>query len=130
MSRSVLVIDDDAGVRALLATLLGRRGVGVELARNGEVGLAKLQERDYDAILLDLMMPDLDGFEVVQRLRSSAPELLQKVIVMTAVAERTLGQLDAASVRKVFRKPFDISELMDEVCGVWSTAETSRAPLS
>lgn len=119
MSCSVLVIDDDAGVRGLLRALLERHGVGVELALDGEAGLRKVQERDYDAILLDLMMPGLDGFEVVRRL---SPDVLRKVIVLTAVAERTLRQFDASVVRKVFRKPFDISELLSEVDEVCHTS--------
>jgi CheY-like chemotaxis protein len=112
MSCSVLVIDDDAGIRVLLRTLLERHGVGVELAQDGAAGLQKVQERNYDAILLDLMMPGLDGFDFVRRL---SPEMLRKVIVVTAVAERTLRQFDETIVRKVFRKPFDISELLSEV---------------
>lgn len=112
MTPKVLVIDDDPGSRTLLRALLEHHGVGVELALDGEAGWRMLRERDYDAILLDLMMPGLDGYELLRRI---SRETAQKVIVLTAVAERALSKLDASTVRKVLRKPFDIDELVDAV---------------
>jgi two-component system response regulator ResD len=118
MTRQVLVIDDDPGARTLLRALFEHYGAAVEVAQDGETGLRKLQEREYDAILLDLMMPGLDGFELVRRI---SPEVSQKVIVLTAMAERAMTRLDASAVWKVIRKPFDISEVIrevNEVCAV------------
>lgn len=108
-------MDDDAGIRVLLQKLLERRGVAVELAGDGDTALTRIAAKSYDAILLDLMMPAANGFEIVERLQHEQPNVLRDVIVVTAAADRTLRQFDTSAVRRVFRKPFDINELIDEV---------------
>ncbi|HEX2061933.1 MAG TPA: response regulator [Thermoanaerobaculia bacterium] len=120
MPRRVLVADDDAGIRTLLRALLERRGVAVELVADGDAALARIGSKTYDAILLDLMMPAANGFEIVRRLQDDHPHVLDYVIVVTAAAERTLRQFDASAVRRVFRKPFDIDELVDEVLAAFA----------
>lgn len=86
-----------------------------DVARDGEIALQRLRSREYGAILLDLMLPRTNGFEVIRHLKCLSPAVLDRVIVVTAASQRTLEFLDAGVVRKVLRKPFDIDDLVAEV---------------
>ena len=66
------MVDDEADIREGLELLLTSEGYAVDLAQNGTEGLQKMETRGYDLVLLDLMMPDLSGMEVLRRGRASA----------------------------------------------------------
>ena len=109
---SVLVVDDHPGLQALFNTLLVRDGFAVDCAPNGRLAFEYLKRSSYSVILLDLMMPDVNGFELLERLERDSPKLLRRVIVMTGAAQRVVDSLDPARVWGVIRKPFDIDELV------------------
>jgi DNA-binding response OmpR family regulator len=112
----ILVVDDDNAIRVLLTTVLKRNGFAVDVARNGDEAVEMVVQRSYAVILLDLMMPRLDGIEVIEYLdRSAAGLSAHCVIVLTAAAGRDLARLDGRRVFRVLRKPFDLSELIAEV---------------
>ena len=79
--REILVIDDDPELANLLGSYLKSRNFNVQLCNNGEQGLSLLQNKNIDMVILDVMMPDMDGFEVLRHIRrfSSTP-----VIMLTA----------------------------------------------
>src|SRR5260221_588515 len=105
----VLVIDDDDGIQALMRVLLRRADFDVDCVPDGEAALRNLQKQRYDSIVLDLMLPKVNGFEVLREMKSRAPELLKRTIVVTAASNLTLKDFqDGALVRRVIRKPFDI----------------------
>ena len=113
---SVLVVDDDAAIRRLLSTLLERAHADVEAVPDGRDALARLQSRPYSVIILDLMMPTTDGFEVLERVSESMPELLKRIIVLTAASSKTLTNLhEDKRVWRVIRKPFDLEDLLSSV---------------
>ncbi len=113
---SVLVVDDDDAIRRLLSTVLGRANAEVETVPDGRDALARLESRSYSVIILDLMMPVVDGFELLDRVSESMPELLGHIIVLTAASAKTLTKLHAdMHVWRVIRKPFDISDLLSSV---------------
>jgi CheY-like chemotaxis protein len=112
---SILVIDDDAAIRTLLGAVLKRKKMQVDFAPNGEEGLARLETQPYSVIILDLMMPKFDGFEFIQRLSDTKPDLRKRVIVLTAVSHNTLTRLDVQQIWGVVRKPFDIDDLVRSV---------------
>jgi CheY-like chemotaxis protein len=85
---SVLVVDDEENVRALVRATLGRDGVELREAVDGEDALAAIAAEKPDAIVLDLMMPKLDGFAVLERLQSDPETRRLPVVVLTA---RRLG---------------------------------------
>ncbi|MBO1080968.1 response regulator [Roseomonas haemaphysalidis] len=105
----VLVVDDDAATRDLLARFLGREGFVVRTASDGQTGLRMARELQPDAILLDVMMPRLDGWGVLSTLKSE-PELADTPVVMvTVVQERGLAfSLGAADY---LNKPVEWSRL-------------------
>jgi DNA-binding response OmpR family regulator len=111
----VLVVDDDPAIQQMYCTLLKRQGIRSDIAADGDIALQRLRSREYGAVLLDLMLPRTNGFEVIRHLKCLRPEILDRVIVVTAASERTLEYLDAGDVRKVLRKPFDIDELVSDV---------------
>jgi DNA-binding response OmpR family regulator len=126
----VLVVDDDPAIQQMFSALLKREGISIDVALDGEIALQCLRCREYDAVLLDLMLPRTNGFEVIRHLKCLSPDVLDRVIVVTAASQHTLQYLDADVVRKVLRKPFDINELVAEIRDCMaqrSQAESIRA---
>ncbi|HEX8255746.1 MAG TPA: response regulator [Thermoanaerobaculia bacterium] len=109
--RHVLVVDDDETIRSLISRLLARRGLAPDTAVNGEHALEKLRVSDYAVVLLDLMMPRVDGFEVLKRMR--AERMFLPVIVISAVGEKSAPDLDPFLVTAIIRKPFNIDVVAD-----------------
>ncbi len=99
MRESILVVDDEAGVRASLAGILGDEGYQVDTLETGEAGLAALERGRYDLLLLDVWLPQMDGIEVLARVRTLDPDLPVVVIsghgsVETAVKAVRMGAQD------------------------------------
>src|SRR5437870_180598 len=109
---SVLVVDDDQALRGLFTTLLGKKGFDVDTAADGRVAFDQIHRHNYSVILLDLMMPEVNGFELLDRLERDSPSLMQKVIVMTGASQRAIQNLDTSRVWGLIRKPFDIDNLV------------------
>src|SRR6058998_1607579 len=109
---AVLVIDDDLALRGLFTTLLSRSGFNVDCANDGREAYDQLQLHTYSVILLDLMMPEVNGFELLEKLRRDSPTLLDRVIVMTGASQRSIEALDTSRIWGVIRKPFDIDQLV------------------
>lgn len=109
---SALVVDDDPGLQGLFFTLLGRDGFSVDCAANGRLAFEYLKRGAYSVILLDLMMPDVNGFELLERLQRESPALLRRVIVMTGASQRVVEKIDDSRVWGMIRKPFDIEEFI------------------
>jgi len=118
----VLVIDDDAAICDLLRHLLEGECYAVEHALDGAAGLAAVDAGEVDLILLDLMLPTMDGFEVCRQVRKREAEAYLPIIMVTALdtaVQRHEGF--AAGVDDYVTKPFDPEELVDRV-GVWLRA--------
>jgi CheY-like chemotaxis protein len=112
---SILVAEDDEIVRALFAVLLNRNGFRVECVADGSEALQRIDNGTYDLLVLDLMMPRVSGFEIIDYLAHTKPELLRRTIVVTGATESILRNLDPRSVFAVLRKPFDTDRLVDTV---------------
>lgn len=110
----LLVIEDSERLRRSLAAGLRRAGYAVDFAEDGEDGLWKAQEREYDAIVLDLMLPKLDGLAVLRRLRAGRSQV--HVLILTArdaVDDRVRGL--RAGADDYLPKPFVFTELLARV---------------
>ena len=112
---SVLVVDDDEALRVLFVALLARQGFRVECVNDGAAALQSLERSAYSVLILDLMMPGTNGFDVLERLSATQPAMLRRTIVATGVSSRELAKIDDASVFAVLRKPFDIDSLVTKV---------------
>ena len=107
----VLVADDDQSIRQLLCTIVRREQFDVDAVADGGEAIAKLQQHPYAVILLDLMMPRVNGFEVIEYLRQHPPAVKPVVLVITAYADQKFKEVDATIVAGVLRKPFEIADL-------------------
>jgi len=105
---TVLLVDDDPRNRRLLETLLQADGYAVISAENGTAALQSLFNQAPDLVLLDLMMPDLDGFDVLRRLRAHPEFRTLPIVIVTALDDPgSDARLAAAGVDAVLRKPID-----------------------
>jgi DNA-binding response OmpR family regulator len=121
LEKRILIVDDDDTIRALVVTVLRRRGYRLDTARNGVEAMEKLIACRYALVILDLMMPRMSGYEVLEKL-SGQPEVTRPlVLVLTAGLERR--PFDRSFVIGTIHKPFDIELLVDTVGGCLSAAE-------
>jgi CheY-like chemotaxis protein len=102
-STAVLVIEDDARDRALIIQTLTRAGYGVEAVATGRQAIASCTERVFDAITLDLLLPDMTGLDVLHRIRIDGQNQHTPVVVVSVVAER--GMMAGFSVQDYLTKP-------------------------
>jgi adenylate cyclase len=108
----VLVVDDDENNRTLLRDPLETHGYEIVEAENGEQALQKVERRPPDVILLDVMMPQLDGFEVCRRLKKDARTAHIPILMVTALSERMERLMGiAAGASDFLSKPVDLQEL-------------------
>jgi len=112
--KHVLVVDDDDAIRTMVERVLRRERFRVDSARDGFEAIQKLSRNNYSAIILDLMMPRVDGLGVLRYIERERPEV-GKVIVMTANISVAAEAAKAASVSAILPKPFDIRELIDQL---------------
>lgn len=107
----VLVADDDQAIRQLVSTIIQREQIEVDTASDGVEAVALLEKHDYAVILLDLMMPRMDGFGVVEHLRHNPPAVQPIVLIVTAYADQKFKEVDPGIVAGVLRKPFEVADL-------------------
>ncbi len=111
--RRVLVIDDEASVRRMLGTALRQRSLHVDEAGDGSQAIALLGENRYAVVLLDLLMPNVDGFGVLDAIADGAHPPI--VLVVSGADRRVIDQLDSRKIHGIIRKPFDPVEIADIV---------------
>ena len=106
----ILVVEDEPRLLRSLAKALREEAYAVDVAAAGDEGLYKAESYDYDAIVLDIMLPRLDGWEVLERLRKQKPTPLLMLTARDAPKDRVRGLDNGADDYLV--KPFDLSELL------------------
>lgn len=110
--RRILVVDDDLAIRVLLQAVLKRLDFEVVVAEDGEVGFRTAEAEVFDLILLDLMMPKVNGYEFIERINeSNAPR--PHIIVFTAAGKRGVDRIPTDSVCDTILKPFDLEKFLD-----------------
>jgi DNA-binding response OmpR family regulator len=127
-SGRILYIEDEYDMIELVRLILGRKGFEVKGIANGRDGLAAAWQDPPDLVLLDLMMPDMDGWEVYQQMKANEATRDVPVIVLTAKAQsidRVLG-LHVAKVDDYISKPFNPQELLESVERVLKRREMSQ----
>lgn len=116
MSKRILIVDDEVNIVISVEFLLEQAGYYVRVAHNGEEGLERVATFEPDLVLLDVMMPRLNGFDVCQRIRQNPAWQDIKIIMLTAKgreAEITKGL--ALGANTYITKPFSTRELLAEV---------------
>jgi CheY-like chemotaxis protein len=112
---AILIVEDDAAIRRLVRMVLERIGYKVEIACDGLEAVLKLGLVDYDVIILDLMMPNLDGFVFMNTLEQNEPERLRRIIVTSAASPAIVKERLTGRPFRLLTKPFDIHELASAV---------------
>ena len=115
MGNRILLVEDDPSVRELLKVLLESEGYEIVEAKDGLEGLLKAEFVKPDLMILDLMMPDVDGERVLNQLRSD-PELGTIPVLIVSGKYEALGRVkDIIGDDNVFAKPFEPTRLMDRI---------------
>jgi CheY-like chemotaxis protein len=112
---AVLVVEDDPAIRRLVRMVLQREGYDVEVAGDGLEAVLKLGVRDYDVIILDLMMPNLDGFTFMSTMAEHDPHRLHRVIVTSAASPGVIKERMKGQPFALLPKPFDLTDLVAKV---------------
>jgi CheY-like chemotaxis protein len=110
----VLIVDDDQSIRLLVRQILRRDGFETAEAEDGRVAIQRLDIEQFDALVLDLMMPHVDGLAVLDHLASSAPDMIERTVLVTAYP-RAAARERVHHVCTVLSKPFEIAELLSAV---------------
>ncbi len=110
----VLLVDDDADFTDVVSERMESRGVGVDTAASGTEALEKVRDKSYDAIILDLAMPEMDGIETLKRLLADNPDL--QVILLTGHATLAKGvEAIKLGAMDFLEKPAEIQKLMEKI---------------
>jgi CheY-like chemotaxis protein len=106
----VLVVDDDRVIRQMLVQALGRKPLIIDQAADGREALELLREHSYAVVLLDILMPNVNGFDVLHAIDEES--LNAPVVLVVSGAERAvLAQLDSRRIHGIVKKPFDPLEV-------------------
>ncbi len=111
----VLVADDDPAIRMLVQRVLVRQGYEVTTANDGADAIVQLDQNRFDLLVLDLMMPRVDGFAVLRYIQENDPDILACTIIASAVPESEVLKRFDVPVYRVHSKPFDMQRLISDI---------------
>jgi two-component system, OmpR family, response regulator MprA len=127
MKERILIIEDDEGILRVLRRALSYEGYQVETALDGETGINQARDWRPDLIILDLMLPGMDGLEVTQRMRTQGNIPILMLTAKDTTTDRVLG-LDAGA-DDYMTKPFELDELLARVRALLRRTQLERAPV-
>ena len=110
-AKRILIVDDDRDVRNILSSALRQRGLEVSTASSGNEAIAALAEQKFSVVVLDLVMHEGDGFDVLDALRRAELRSLPVVLVLTGAEQPIVDRLDPQRIHGIVRKPFDPGDL-------------------
>ena len=113
--KRALVVDDDDPIRTMLANVVQRQNLDVDTARDGVEAIERLDDNGYSVIVLDMMMPRVDGFGVLHHLEIHHPASLSRTIIASAVPESEIRKKFTLPVYRIHAKPFDMRQLIDDI---------------
>lgn len=113
--KRALVVDDDHPIRTMLAKVVERENLEVDTARDGAEAIDLIDQDGYSVIVLDLMMPRVDGYGVLRHLQTYHPDKLRCTIIASAVPESEILRRFEMPVFRIHAKPFDMSRLIADI---------------
>jgi DNA-binding NtrC family response regulator len=113
--KRALVVDDDDPIRTMLAKVVERQDLEVDTARDGVEAIERIDEDGYHVIVLDMMMPRVDGYGVLQHMQAHHPEKLACTIIASAVPESEIMKKFDMPVYRIHAKPFDMARLIQDI---------------
>lgn len=121
MPYRALIVEDDPAIRRLVEKLLVRNKFEIDAASDGRTAMQKLQTQHYSVLVLDLMVPEVNGFEIIDYVKKE--KLHTPIAVVSAVSQQALSNLDLDVVKLVISKPFDVDEFTKAVVKLAQEAE-------
>ncbi|HEY8130531.1 MAG TPA: response regulator [Thermoanaerobaculia bacterium] len=128
-NHGILVVEDDSTIRRLVRMVLQREGYRIEEASDGVEAVLKMGLVEYDVIILDLMMPNLDGFSFMTTMSEHDESRLKKVIITSAASPALINERMRGTPFDLLPKPFDIRDLISCVRAC-ITAQATPSPSS
>lgn len=119
----VLLLEDDPAMQRLVTALLKREGYRIDVVDKGMAAIESLTSKPYDVVLLDIMMPHEGGMTVIRHLRTQTPEMLRRVLLLTATSQSVLRMVEG-DVFGVVQKPFEPADLVGAVARVIAQPKT------
>jgi DNA-binding NtrC family response regulator len=126
--KRMLVVDDDAMSAELVAVFGRRAGMMVDIAENGREGIERIANAHYDAIVLDLLMPGIDGFGVLEYLDRCKPSLIAHTIISSGLPEKYRERVERYAVCGLIMKPLDHRALQEMLARCVADARVEDGP--
>jgi DNA-binding response OmpR family regulator len=117
---NVLIIDDNEQITKMISTFLDMSNHDCTIVNDGKEGLELIKTKQYDSIILDLAMPEFDGFKILNTLQDEDPSQISKIIILTAssISLETVKKFKELGVSSCLQKPVDIDQLLSKITSV------------
>jgi DNA-binding response OmpR family regulator len=117
MAKKILIVDDEEDILLSLQAVLGKEGYDLVTANSGKQALAKLAKNKFDLVLLDFFMPNMNGREVIEKLRTNKSTKGLKIILLTVArfGEAGMKKLTDLEIKDYIEKPYDNKDLVKRV---------------
>jgi len=114
---NVLIIDDNDQITKMISSFLDLSNHDCTIVNDGKDGLELIKTKQYDSIVLDLAMPEFDGYEILDTLKNEDPSQIPKIIILTAssVSLETVKKFKELGVSSCLQKPVDIDQLLSKI---------------
>ncbi len=129
MAKRILAVDDESDIRMIIQAVLAGKGYEVDTAIDGEDALVKLNQKKYDLVVLDIMMPKLDGYGVLKEIRQRGLNELPVVMLTAKSTDKDVWKGYEEGVTYYITKPFEnirLANIVDYVIGDLSPQERQR----
>jgi DNA-binding NtrC family response regulator len=121
----ILVIDDEEGIRKLLATILTEKGYNVDTAANGEEAIRKANEKVYNIALIDIMLPDISGVELLTQIKEAKPRTRKIIMTGNPSFQNAVEALNRGADAYVM-KPLDVEKMLNTIAEQYAKQEVER----
>jgi DNA-binding NtrC family response regulator len=110
----ILVVDDDETIRKVLATILEEKGYAVDMAESGREAINKSGEKSYNLALIDIRLPDMEGIEVLTRIKDTVPKIRKIIITGYPSLQNAVEALNKGADAYIM-KPFDMNKVLETI---------------
>jgi CheY-like chemotaxis protein len=117
---NVLIIDDNEQITKMISSFLDLSNHDCTIVNDGKDGIELIKTKQYDSIVLDLAMPEFDGYEILDTLKKEDPSQISKIIILTAssIPLETVKKFKELGVSSCLQKPVDIDQLLSKITSV------------
>ena len=112
MNQNILVVDDDAEARKILSSILFEEGYSVETVANGKQAIRACEKARFDVALIDIKLPDMDGTELLHRLKEKQPHMVKIIVTGFPTLENAIKTINEGADGYIL-KPYDVQKLLE-----------------